>query len=418
LFLCLSLSALVLQPSSSFPGDKKLHPANEFGGPLGALLGFIFLPGIVYYFWLCLEFHNGALLYPTSVSDLGRFVTVEVYEPFVRHALPTTESLAIYTFWFVWQWVLAAICPGPEGYGAVLSDGKTRLKYRFNGAFVWVCTLILVISLQLSGYFSLSRLYDNYAALLTTASIFATALSAACHIGALIYNQQERMSGNLVYDYFMGAILNPRIGNFDIKFWAEIRPGIMLWFFMTCSCAVKQYELYGFVTLPMLFMCFYHLCYANACYKGEECIPMSMDIIYEKFGWMLCWANLVWVPFTYCFPAYYLLKIEPFEPAWYWSAFVLLLHISGYYMFDTANSQKDYFRADFPGKQLDGKQQNEHHGRGFPRLPWGRLPKETVTYIQTKRGTKLLTSGWWGLARYVSFTLSYSLNSCSLIYSL
>ena len=30
------------------------------------------------------------------------------------------------------------------------------------------------------------------------------------------------MSGNHVYDFFMGAWLNPRIGNFDLKFFAEV----------------------------------------------------------------------------------------------------------------------------------------------------------------------------------------------------
>ena len=44
-----------------------------------------------------------------------------------------------------------------------------------------------------------------------------------------------------------------------------------------------------------------HFIYANACQKGEECIPTSWDIFYEKWGWMLIYWNLAGVPFVYAF---------------------------------------------------------------------------------------------------------------------
>jgi len=286
---------------------------------------------------------------------------------------------------------LALIAPGPKGRGATLKDGRS-LEYSFNGLACWYITLPLICVLHYTGVFRITELYDNFGSLLTVASLFATALAACCYFGAKIYHVEERMSGNFIYDFFMGAVLNPRVGHFDIKFFVEIRPGIMLWFFLSLSMAVKQYELYGHVTSPMILIAFYHLCYANACYKGEECIPMSMDIIYEKFGWMLCWANMVWVPFTYCFPQYYLIKVAPFEPPLPWTLFVLSLHLAGYYIFDTANSQKDIFRA----KDKAVKR------RGFPQLPWGKLKNPHA--VKTERGTELLAAGWWGIARHMNYT--------------
>jgi delta24(24(1))-sterol reductase len=35
-----------------------------------------------------------------------------------------------------------------------------------------------------------------------------------------------------------------------------------------------------------------HFLYANACMKGEECVPTTWDIFYEKFGWMLIFWNI------------------------------------------------------------------------------------------------------------------------------
>ena len=33
--------------------------------------------------------------------------------------------------------------------------------------------------------------------------------------------------GNPIYDFFMGRQLNPRIASFDIKFFCEMRPGLI-----------------------------------------------------------------------------------------------------------------------------------------------------------------------------------------------
>ena len=36
-------------------------------------------------------------------------------------------------------------------------------------------------------------------------------------------------SGNIIYDFFMGHELNPRIRSFDLKFFCELRPGLIGW---------------------------------------------------------------------------------------------------------------------------------------------------------------------------------------------
>jgi hypothetical protein len=36
-------------------------------------------------------------------------------------------------------------------------------------------------------------------------------------------------SGNAVYDFFIGRELNPRIGTFDLKYFCELRPGLIGW---------------------------------------------------------------------------------------------------------------------------------------------------------------------------------------------
>jgi len=359
----------------------RVTKAREFGGPWGALLAMVFLPAAVYYLWICVEFYGGALQVPRAAL-LARVV---------EHAAPTWKATLIYAVWLAWQALLAWVGPGPSGQGALLPDGRSRLTYRYNGLFAWYVTLAAAALLHGSGLVPLSTLHAEFGPLLSVVTLVSTGLAAACYLGGRLSGRMNRASGHVVHDFFMGVVLNPRIGRFDVKFFVELRPGIMLWFLLSVAMLVQQRAAHGLVTTAMLLVVFYHACYANACFKGEECVPMSMDIAYENFGWMLSFGNLVWVPFVYCLQAYYVLVISPADIAPGWAVVVLVLHLTGYWIFDTANSQKDYFRN--TGRALRG---------AFPRLPWGRLRDPEA--LPTARGTPLLVGGWWGVARHMNYT--------------
>ena len=92
------------------------------------------------------------------------------------------------------------------------------------------------------------ELIDNFGHLMSVANIYGFAVSFGMYFYTIATGQQIRMSGNFIYDVFMGAILNPRIGNVDLKMWAEVRIPWNINFFLAVSGACKQYETYGYVT--------------------------------------------------------------------------------------------------------------------------------------------------------------------------
>jgi steroid 5-alpha reductase family enzyme len=95
---------------------------------------------------------------------------------------------------------------------------------------------------------------------------------------------------------------------------------------------------------------------------------------------MLCWGDLVWVPFTYTIPAYYLVG-HPHELSLPATVGIVALNVLGYAVFRSANIQKHRFRQD-PGRPI-----------------WGKRPD----YVATARGPLLLASGWWGAARHLNY---------------
>lgn len=77
-----------------------------------------------------------------------------------------------------------------------------------------------------------------------------------------------------------------------------------------------------------------------------------MDIITDGFGFMLSVGDLAWVPFIYSLQARYLV-FNQVELGPFFSLFVFALHGLGYYIFRSANGEKNDFRNGRNPKSMD-----------------------------------------------------------------
>ena len=369
-------------PASS-PGEERRSPPKHFGGPVGALCLMLALPALLYYLWICVHYHAGELVVPRSAADLRRLASL----------LPpmTPRAVVIFFGWLALQAALQLVAPGRWALGLPLDDG-TRLRYRMNGwAALWL-TLALLGALCFAGYLPATTLYEEAGGLLTTALVFSYLFSLFLYFYGRASKRPERRSGNPLYDFFMGTALNPRFGSFDIKLFLEARVSLIGWLLLDLSLAAAQLERHGTISTPMLMVCAFQLLYVADHFFFEEAILSTLDIRYENFGFMLCFGVVVWVPFVFSLQAYYLLSHPHELPLWAVIA-ITAFSLLGFYIFRSANLQKHRFRQD-------------------PSLPiWGRPPE----VLETARGTKLLVSGWWGIARKANylgdlvFGLSWSL---------
>ena len=205
-------------------------------------------------------------------------------------------------------------------------------------------------------------------------------------------------TGSAVYDFFIGRELNPRMGSLDLKEFCELRPGLIGWMVINMGMATKQYLLRkdaavaalrgssdarGSVSLSMLLVLLFQGLYVWDAVYQEKAILTTMDITTDGFGFMLAFGDLAWVPFIYSLQARYLVEHDPNLAAGP-VALIALLHFAGFYIFRSSNSQKDAFRRDPEGPEV-----------------------RHLDYLQTQRGTRLLTSGWWGMARKINYTGDY-----------
>lgn len=366
---------------------------REFGGPLGVVLTIIGSHLVLYYLWISWRYYGGALLYPHGFADVLPFLA-RMWGHIASSAAPTWQAFGIYAGFLILQALLSAFLPGVKIKGLPIpSLGNIRLKYKCNGIWAWYITLILVAVLHFTGLFPLTKIVDQFGSLMTIAIISGNVVALITYFAAKATKNTHRMSGNFFYDFFMGAWLNPRIGALDLKMWSEIRVAWILLFLLTLSAAVKQYDTYGTLTSPMIFMLVAHGLYTNACMKGEECIPTTWDIFYEKWGWMLIFWNFAGVPFVYCFNSMYISQRAPFEHSLPYTIMCFVLLLGAYYVWDTSQSQRNRFRMQQRGTYVPRKT--------FPQLPWGTLKNPKC--FKTAHGNLLLIDGWWRYARKIHY---------------
>lgn len=313
----------------------------------------------------------------------------------IQNAIPGKLAFAIYLGFLLFESLLAFILPGFVAYGLpVASLGGKKLKYVCNAFQSWWVTFIIVAVSQYMGWINMARIVDLHGQLLTVAVIVADILAVSVYVSAHLLNKVNRASGNLIYDFFMGINLNPRIGILDIKLFCEVRISWIILFFLTFSAACKQYQDYGYISNSMIIMIIAHLYYCNACCKGEQLILPSWDIIYENFGWMLSFWNLAGVPFSYCFASMFLARHAPLNHSWLYAGIVIAALLFASWVHDTGNAQKSTFR-----QIIDGTYRKRYT---FPQLPWAKL--ENPKYLKTKSGSLLLIDGWYKYARKIHYT--------------
>jgi ergosterol biosynthesis ERG4/ERG24 family protein len=316
---------------------------------MGPLLLVLALPLVVYWLWTSVALHDGA---PALLP---------------RIPAPSVEALLLYMVWWIVQVGLARALPGREVEGTALADG-TRLRYRLNGWRGFWVSLALALLASAVGLIAPGFAHEHFGELLSAANVFTFAFAA------WVWWRFGRR------DFFSGAALNPRVGGFDLKFFCETRPGLILWALIVLSLAAAQWQRHGAISPEMALVVAFQLLYVGDCLFHEEALLSTWDIRHERFGWMLAWGSLVWVPFTFSLQALYLVDHSPALP---WSALagITALDVAGYVVFRGANLQKHRFRLD-------------------PTRPvWG----QPARYIRTARGPLLLVSGWWGLARHLNY---------------
>lgn len=379
--------------------DPKIDSSGhfEFGGSLGTLSLMIFFPLLMWYMWIGATYYDGKLPLPEPGQPLGEFA-YHLFDLVYTGAFPHFRAWKIYWTFFIFEAACYCLLPGVWAYGKPLAhEGGKQLKYYCSAYTSFYTSIVIAAALHFTGIFPLYTIIDEFGPIMSVAIFSGYIISFIAYFSALWRGAQHRMTGYPIYDFFMGAELNPRMfGILDFKMFFEVRIPWYILFFLTCGAAARQYERYGYVSGEVLFLLVAHYLYANACSKGEELIVTSWDMYYEKWGFMLIFWNLAGVPLSYCHCTIYLANHHPDEYRWNPIALGVLFvsYLFVYWVWDSCNSQKNRFRAAEQGRLFFRKT--------FPQVPWQTVKNPKT--LTTPKGDTILADGWYGLARKVHYS--------------
>ncbi|KAF4981661.1 hypothetical protein FDECE_17647 [Fusarium decemcellulare] len=386
-----------MAPKSKHVAFQEKH-GYEFLGPPGAFGISFLLPILVYIFTFACNDVSGcpapSLLHPKTLS-LEKLKQEVGWPEDGISGLLNWEASAAAVGYVLFSLILFRILPATEIEGTELRSGG-RLKYRFNTMYCNTVTLAILAAgtaAQGAEFPVWTFISDNFIQLLTANILLSYVVATFVYVRSFSVkpgNKDNRelaaggQSGNMLYDWFIGRELNPRvdipwIGEVDLKEFLELRPGLLGWIIVNCNWCAQQYRNYGYVTDSAICITVIQAFYVIDSWWNEPAILTTMDITTDGFGMMLSFADFVWEPFAYSLQTRYL-AVHPISLGPLRLGSLLALLGLGFYIFRSANNEKNAFRTNPDDPKV-----------------------AHLKYIETKKGSKLLISGWWGVARHINY---------------
>lgn len=279
------------------------------------------------------------------------------------------------------QAVLSALPLGRIKQGVSQRYGLANPQYRCTGFQIAVLTLSAVAGLQYLGY-PMTLVLSKSVTLLVQSIILGLLVSVALYVKggrpSAVPNPNGN-TGNVVYDFWIGREINPRLGLFDVKQFllrtavieSLIYDGLVLW----KAIDGKQVSAYPptlvAITLLQALVMLDHLWH-------EEQFLSSFHTQHEGCGYMTVMASLIW-PFAATFVSKYLL-LNSAEANIFVLPVVVFVFLIGFIIYRLSNNQKDLFRKNPMQSSL-----------------------MSLPVIQTTTSKKLLCGGWWGWSRHPNY---------------
>ncbi len=248
-------------------------PGRKFFGPLFLVM---VPPVFVHMVWYTNYHLDGSFLaLANSFASDGFVATMSkaVPSPF------TWQAWKIILTYMAVQATLMRVVPGKEFIGPTSNQGNVPI-YKDNGVLAFFLSVLLFITGATVGLFEGGVIYNNSGNLLSSMNLFALLFCGFLYPKGIYFPSSTDCgtTGNILFDYYWGTELYPRIFGWDVKQFTNCRFGMVFWPISTISYAYAQYERFGYVSDSMIVNMSLQLCYCFKFFLWETGYLASMDI--------------------------------------------------------------------------------------------------------------------------------------------
>lgn len=331
--------------------------------------------------WLTARHHDGSFL---AFFQAGPSVWL------AELPAPSLGAVAIAIGWTVVQGLMLTFLPGERFLGPPTPEGE-RPVYKLNGMAAWWISHVGLFAAWWTGWLDASAFYESFGSLLVTLNLGALAFCAFLYWKGRSYpsSRDSVLTGSLIFDFFQGPELHPRLGGVNLKQLINCRVSMMGWSAIACIFAAAQWEIHGVLSTSMIAAVTVLVVYLYKFFWWESGYFTSLDIMHDRFGYYICWGVLAWVPSAYETPFLFLVD-HPIDLSWPVTVGIVALGLLAIWVNYDADAQRQRVRA------TNGQT-----------TVWGKPPETMVAPYTTGDGEQrtsiLLLSGWWGVARHFHY---------------
>lgn len=356
---------------------------------LGPLLLMLLCPPFVMLMWYTNTALEGSLYELLNlITQQGLFQTIyKVWAPYFFGSAIAWQSIACF---IVIELLLMRLLPGKVWHGPITPKGNVPV-YKANGLLAFFTSMVLFSTASFGlNLFPASILYDNLGPILGALNLFSLLFCGLLYVKGRFYpsSTDAGTTNNILFDYYWGTELYPRIFGLHIKKFITCRFGMMSWGLFLISYCAKQAELGGLAN-SMLISVILQMLYIAKFYVWENGYLRSLDIMHDRAGFYICWGCMVWVPCIYTSPSMYLV-LHPIHLSFGVATFLLCLGAFCITINYLADKQRLITRSTEGNCKV-----------------WGKQPVTLLARYKTEEGhskhTLLLASGWWGIARHFHY---------------
>ena len=356
---------------------------------LGSLLLITLCPPLVMLVWYTNVFLDGSIQKLWDLfAENGIITTIyNIWGPLFFGTKTAWKMLAVFA---AVELFLMKALPGKKVLGPLTPKGNTPI-YKANGVPAFLCTLgLFYLFSSPFKLFSPTIIYDNFGGLLGALNLFSLIFCLFLYLKGKYKpsSSDSGSTGGAIFDYFWGMELYPRLFGWDVKMFTNCRFGMMGWGLILISFACKQDQVYG-ISDSMIVAVVLQLLYITKFFWWETGYLRSMDIMYDRAGFCICWGCMVWLPSVYTSPTLFLVN-HPNHLGFTVSSAILIAGTICIFINYLADKQRQYVRSTNGDCTI-----------------WKKKPDLIFANYKTEWGEEkqslLLVSGWWGISRHFHY---------------